>query len=36
MAKLGMGFERHGPFYGMDFVLYSIGRETFARPDDST
>ncbi len=28
MTKLGMSFERHARFHGMDSVLYSIGRVT--------
>ena len=34
MTKLGMGFERVGCFYGMDSVLYSIGRATYVHPGD--
>ena len=35
MDKLGMGFERHGRFYGMDSVLYSTDRGAYGRPEDS-
>jgi ribosomal-protein-alanine N-acetyltransferase len=29
MSKLGMRFERHGRFYGMEAILYSIYHDTY-------